>query len=185
VTALFGGAFDPVHNGHLMIAQQAKERFGLGRVVFVPSGNPPHKPMRTPFEHRAAMIRLACADCEISEVENTSERTYTYHTLQMFPEPRAFIIGADAFAEIDTWYRWRDVIQMAEFLVVSRPGHQYRIPEGSRVRRLDSLALDVSSSAIREALVTGARPPELPAPVYDYIRSHGLYQQCATSRSFS
>jgi nicotinate-nucleotide adenylyltransferase len=183
VTALFGGAFDPVHLGHLEIAEAARLQFGLERVIFVPSGNPPHKPMRTPFEDRVAMLHQACRSCEISEIENTSEPTYTYNTLPHFPEPRAFLIGADAFAEIETWYRWRDVIRMTEFLVVSRPGHLYRIPEGARVRRLDSMSVPYSSSAIRAMLSRGERPDGLPEGVYDYIRSRGLYRTCVPSAS--
>jgi nicotinate-nucleotide adenylyltransferase len=184
VTALFGGAFDPVHLGHLEIAAAARRQFALDGVIFVPSGNPPHKPVRTAFAHRVAMLRLACPACEISEIEDTPEPTYTFDTLQRFPEPRAFLIGADAFAEIESWYRWRDVVRMTEFLVVSRPGHAYRVPEGARVRRLDSVAAPYSSSAIREALAQGRRPEGLPDAVYEYIQSQGLYRTCVQSASY-
>jgi nicotinate-nucleotide adenylyltransferase len=183
VTALFGGAFDPVHLGHLEIAEAARRRFSLDCVIFVPSGNPPHKPLRTAFADRVEMLRLACPSCAISEIENTSQPTYTFDTLPHFPEPRAFLIGADAFAEIESWYRWRDVIRLTEFLVVSRPGHVYRIPEGARVRRLDSVAVPYSSSEIRAALARGERPDGLPDAVYDYIRSKGLYRTCVSSVS--
>jgi nicotinate-nucleotide adenylyltransferase len=185
VKALFGGSFDPVHEGHLLVAREAVRQFNLDGVIFLPSGHPPHKPLRAPFAHRVEMIRRACPDCEISEIENTVERSFTYNTLSHFPEPRAFLIGADAFSEIRTWYRWRDVIRMTEFLVVSRPGHDYEVPEGARVRRLDSVAAYVSSSAIRQALLVDERPAELPQAVYDYIRSKGLYQKCATLQSSS
>lgn len=170
--ALFGGAFDPIHSGHLKIAEEVR-RLGFDRVVVIPSGNPPHKPMRSAFEHRVAMCRLVWDD--VSAVESGTGRSYTFHTLQHFPEPRAFVIGADAFAEIETWYRWRDVLTMTEFIVISRPGHIYDIPAGTRVRRLDSLALDVSSSDIRVALSRGEQPKDLPVPVFDYVRLHGLY----------
>ncbi len=174
MTCLFGGAFDPVHEGHLAIARAAKDQAGVDRVIFIPSGNPPHKPLRTPFEHRAAMLRLVVE--EVSEVERGVERGYTFETLQHFPEPRLFLIGADAFAEVRTWYRWREVLAMTEFLVASRPGHIYEIPDGARVRRLDTVELPDSSSTIREKLRRGERPEELPQPVYDYIRRHGLYR---------
>ncbi|MCX6599667.1 MAG: nicotinate (nicotinamide) nucleotide adenylyltransferase [Acidobacteria bacterium] len=173
MTALFGGAFDPIHSGHLAVIAEVK-RLGYDRVVLVPSGNPPHKPMQTPFAHRVAMSRLV-AD-EVSEIESGGGRSYTFDTLQHFPEPRAFVIGADAFAEIKSWYRWREVLTMTEFIVVSRPGHVYAMPEGARVRRLDSLALDISSSAIRAQLSQGQRPAELPAAVLAYIEQHGLYR---------
>ena len=173
MTALFGGAFDPIHQGHLAIIGEIR-RLGFDRVVLVPSGNPPHKPMQTPFAHRVAMARLV-AD-EVSEIESGSGPSYTFDTLQHFPEPRAFVIGADAFAEIESWYRWRDVVLLTEFIVVSRPGHNYAVPAGARVRRLDTLALDVSSSKMRAQLARGESPAEVPGPVLAYIQQHGLYR---------
>jgi len=175
--ALFGGAFDPVHSGHIAIAEAARERFGLDRVVFVPSGNPPHKTLDTPFADRVAMLRLATP--HVSEVEAGGRRSYTYETLLHFSEPRLFLIGADAFSEIESWYRWRDVVAMTEFIVASRPGHDYDVPPGAVVHRLETLAFTDSSSAIRAALARGERPSELPLAVYEYIRSRGLYAPCA------
>ncbi len=172
MTALFGGAFDPIHSGHLKIAEEVK-KLGYRRVVIIPSGNPPHKPMRSPFHHRVAMCRLVWDD--VSEVEQGEGRSYTFDTLQHFEQPRAFVIGADAFSEIETWYRWNEVISMTEFLVISRPGHQYSIPDGAKVRRLDSLALDVSSSDIRSQLSQRQQPSELPSDVFRYIKENGLY----------
>ena len=78
-----------------------------------------------------------------------------------------FIIGADAFAEITTWHRWQDLIRLTEFIVVTRPGHDYSAPEGARVHRLDTVALPISSSEIRRQLATGEIPPELPPEVAD------------------
>src|SRR5207245_1609670 len=86
-----------------------------------------------------------------------------------------FIIGSDAFAEIDTWYQWKDVVREVEFIVVARPGHQIISPPGARVHRLDTVASTVSSSEIRGALGRGETPAELPAAVAEYIQSHGLY----------
>jgi nicotinate-nucleotide adenylyltransferase len=86
-----------------------------------------------------------------------------------------FLIGSDAFAEIATWHRWREVMQKVEFVVVTRPGARYEIPEGARVHPLEDVQMPVSSSDVRAALARGERPPELPARVYEYIRAHGLY----------
>ena len=86
-----------------------------------------------------------------------------------------FLIGADAFAEIQTWFRWQDVVREVEFIVVTRPGHQYLSPPGARVHRLETVALPVSSSEIRAALARGETPAELPQPVLEYIRANGLY----------
>lgn len=181
MTLLFGGAFDPIHQAHLTVAAEARDRFGFRRVVFVPSGDPPHKKLRAPFSDRLEMTRIACEplgfetlDCERQPPPGRS-RSYTFDTLQRFPAPRAFLIGADAFAEVETWYRWREVLSLTEFVVVSRPGHDYDIPEGARVQRLETLALTVSSSDIRDALSRGERPADLPDAVLDYIRARGLY----------
>ena len=86
-----------------------------------------------------------------------------------------FIIGSDAFAEIQSWRRWEDVIRAVEFIVVARPGHEIAGPPGARVNRLESVELPVSSSDIRDALARGESPPELPPAIADYIRDHGLY----------
>ena len=86
-----------------------------------------------------------------------------------------FLIGADAFAEVRTWFRWKDVIRAVEFIVVSRPGHEYDTPDGAVIHRLETLSMDVSSSAIREELANGRQPADLPAPVFEYIREHRLY----------
>jgi nicotinate-nucleotide adenylyltransferase len=87
-----------------------------------------------------------------------------------------FIIGADAFAEITSWHRWQDLIRLTEFIVVTRPGHDYTAPEGARVDRLDTVALPVSSSEIRRRLALGEAPSELPAEVAAYIADKGLYR---------
>jgi len=86
-----------------------------------------------------------------------------------------FLIGADAFAEIRTWYRWEDLVRLVRFIVVSRPGHSYQTPPGAAVHRLESLALPVCSSQLRARLAAGEDPPELPAKVLAYIRRKGLY----------
>jgi nicotinate-nucleotide adenylyltransferase len=86
-----------------------------------------------------------------------------------------FLIGADAFAEIRSWLRWRDVARAVRFLVVSRPGHRYDVPPEARVERIDSLDLDISSSEIRRSLAAGIRPSGLPDAVWEYISEHRLY----------
>lgn len=92
-----------------------------------------------------------------------------------------FIIGADAFAEIQTWRRWEDVIQAVEFIVVGRPGYEIAGPSGARVHRLESVELPVSSSDIRDALARGQSPADLPPAVAEYIRAHHLYESALYS----
>jgi nicotinate-nucleotide adenylyltransferase len=184
--AIFGGTFDPVHAAHLAVARAAVERFSLDRALFVPAGRPPHKfgVTHAPYEARVRMVELACAGeprFEASRLEEGAARSYSIDTIERVQARIApsdelfFIIGADAFAEIRTWYRWMDVARAVVFLVVSRPGHVYEAPPGVRMERLDGLDMRVSSSEIREALAAGRKPVGAPEPVLDYIFRHGLY----------
>lgn len=183
--AIFGGTFDPIHLAHLIVAREAADRFQLAKVLFIPAANPPHKrDTETAYEHRYRMVELACqADprFEASRLEEGERQSFSYYTIQKVrrmlgpADHLFFLIGADAFAEIDTWHRANEVLQMVEFLVVTRPGHRYRIPEGARVERLETLALPVSSSEIRRKLAAGWRVEELPEAVQDYIQQNRLY----------
>lgn len=150
----------------------------------IPAPSPPHKSTRTPFPHRFRMVELACFGVPWlvpSRIEEKRERSYSVLTIEELQRehPRDewfFLIGADAFAEIRTWFRWDEVVRMVEFIVVSRPGFRYEVPAGCRVHRLDTLALDASSSSIRERVSAGESPAEVPAAVLDYIREHRLYR---------
>ncbi len=185
--AIFGGTFDPIHNAHLTVAREAISQFGLDRVLFVPAAHPPHKADAAcaPFEHRLRMAELACAGdpaLVASPLEASDERSYSIRTIERVAAGLApgdemfFLIGADAFAEIGSWYRAADALRAVRFIVATRPGHDYATPAGARVDRLDTLALPVSSSEIRERLAAGEAPEELPPAVLDYIREHGLYR---------
>lgn len=185
-TCLFGGTFDPIHRAHVRIGQEALRTFHLDRVVFVPAGNPPHKDAATlaPFEDRYQMVRLACEGrhgLEVSRAEASSDLSYTVDTVARFARCLKtggrlfFLIGSDAFDEIETWHNWPELVRLTEFIVVARPGHEYRIPRGGRVLRLDGLALPVSSSGIRSRLAVRGPTPELSSAVRKYIDIHGLY----------
>jgi nicotinate-nucleotide adenylyltransferase len=182
-TAIFGGTFDPIHRAHLIVAREAADTFSLDRVLFIPAANPPHKEAGASYEDRYKMVELACAGEPRfipSRLEEGSEKSYSIITIervkaQLDAGQVAFIIGSDAFAEIRSWYRWEDVVRETSFIVVSRPGHTYSIPEGACVHRLETVALPVSSSETRQALARGETPEELPPPVADYIRAHSLY----------
>lgn len=183
--ALYGGAFDPIHRAHLAIARVAVELYSLDCLLIIPAANPPHKRLHAPYEDRYRMVELAVEGephLEASRLESGTEHSYSIDTIEAvrrhLPEQTTllFVIGADAFAEIESWKRWRDVIQSVEFIVVSRPGHQYRVPEGARAHRLDGMHFDVSSSAIRDQLAKGAPAPDLPEAVMRYIEARGLYR---------
>jgi len=179
--AIFGGTFDPIHRAHLVVAREAADAFALDQVLFIPAANPPHKEAGTPYEHRYKMVELACKDdprFSPSRMEEDAVKSYSIYTIERVKAENGdvfFVIGADAFAEIQTWFRWQDVVREVEFIVVTRPGHEYSSPPGARVHRLDTVALPVSSSEIRAALARGETPAELPPAVLDYVRAHGLY----------
>jgi nicotinate-nucleotide adenylyltransferase len=183
---LFGGTFDPIHGAHLRLAGHALKRFSLDRVLFVPARNPPHKDPSsvTPYEDRYRMVEIACAPCDAfvaSRLEEGNERSYTIDTIERFrkklrPSDRLFfLIGSDAFDELETWKRWEDVARLTEFIVVTRPEHEYHIGKNARVHQLDGLSLAVSSSNIRARLAAGESTPELPRGVREYIEAHRLY----------
>lgn len=184
--AIFGGTFDPIHEAHLRVAREAADRLHLDRILFVTAGHPPHKPeaATTPFEHRHHMVELACRrDPRFipSAIENGPGKSYSIETIEKVKaelqscDQLFFLIGADAFAEIHSWYRSEDVLKSVEFIVVSRPGYEYPVPEGAMIHRLETLDLPVSSSTIRQQLEVGAVPKELPAEVADYALQHQLY----------
>jgi nicotinate-nucleotide adenylyltransferase len=183
---LFGGTFDPIHAAHLKIAEEAVKRFELDEVVFVPAANPPHKDAAglTPYKDRFRMVELACAPYAkftVSRMEEGPERSYTVDTLERFRKELSasdrvfFLIGSDAFDELETWKRWQDVVKLTEFIVVGRTGGQYHVPEHARFERLDGLDLPVTSTSIRARLRSGEPTPELPDPVRRYIEERGLY----------
>jgi len=185
--AIFGGTFDPIHEGHLALARAAAARCQLDRVLFVPAAHPPHKSGVThaPYADRVAMAELACRGdirFEVSRLEQDTARSYSIDTIEkvraaLAPEDQLyFLIGADAFAEIRTWYRWRDVVNSVRFLVVSRPGHLYQAPPGVAFDRIDDIEVPISSSGIRRDLAAGLRPAGLTADVLEYAESHGLYR---------
>lgn len=181
---IFGGTFDPIHSAHLTVAAEAADAFGLDRVLFIPASHPPHKSELgcSSFEHRFRMVELACQSdprFAASRIEEGIDPSYSIDTVERLLVRESglyFIIGADAFADIEKWHRWRELAALVEFIVVTRPGHEYAIPEGVRVRRLNTLALPVSSSEIRQQLARGVMPPELPAAVGEYIRRNELYE---------
>jgi len=189
-TAIFGGTFDPIHSAHLEMARRAAEQYQLDRVLFIPAGNPPHKHADTSFEDRYRMVDLGCAvdpRFVASRLEEGTAKSYSIDTIERVKtasaeaqsphgnNPLFFIIGSDAFAEIQTWRRWEDVIRAVEFIVVARPGHEIIGPPGARVHRLESVELPISSSDIRDALARGESPAELPPAIARYIRDRRLY----------
>lgn len=186
--ALFGGAFDPIHLGHLRLAEAALEFCRLDRVVFLPSGCPPHKTVCASAHHRLAMVRLAIQGnprFSVSDWEIRAGRVvYTAETLAHFRRcwPRArlfFVVGTDALAAIDSWKTGRAILDQCPFLAVERPGFPWRaLPAGVRrkVRRVPSPLWPYASHEIR-GRVRASKPIayDVPERVAAYIRRHRLY----------
>lgn len=187
-TAILGGTFDPIHQGHLALARAANKQFSLDRVIFVPAFIPPHKAGRrdmTPAPYRYRMTELALqgeAGFEISDIEfSRPEISYTVDTLQAFkekfPEDRFFLIlGEDSLAEMSQWKEPGKIREMTELLAAKRPGASAVLPAGARW--IEMPECPISSSSIRQQIRNGESPgPEiLPAPVEKYIRTMNLYR---------
>lgn len=155
---LFGGTFNPIHRCHLATAAQTRDRLSLDRVVFIPSGDPPHKPSESlaPAKHRFEMVRRAIESdpsFAISDVEvrqpTTSYSINTVRTLQEEYGPAAelfFIIGLDAFLELPSWRHAPDLLRSCHFVVVSRPGVEFlslcEMPLLPAIERVSLAALD-------------------------------------------
>ena len=199
---LFGGTFDPVHHGHLIVARAVAEQCGLPRVTFVPAGTPPHKaPAEAAPEHRLAMLQLATAGEPMLDVRDIELRrpgpSYTFDTLTALqreagPEARLrLLVGADMLADLPHWHRAADVVKLADLLVVLRPPWPQGLDEvfadlrrafgkdtGDRLRQsvVRAPLIDISSTEIRRRVADGRSVRFLvPEPVREYIEAHRLY----------
>lgn len=186
---VFGGVFNPIHIGHLILAQSALEEFKLDKVIFVPGGNPPHKDTGIiECGHRFKMIELAISDNSkfaVSDIECKKEgTTYTYQTLQeiekIYPSSTIyFVLGSDALKEIRTWKNWGDLLSRYNFLVAERADSKIDAIERemiSKTRVIDMPHIDISSSQIRTFLRGGKSVRYfLPSEAYKYILKNKLY----------
>lgn len=130
---IFGGTFDPVHLGHLRLAEEARTHLGLARVLWIPAGQPPHRDApNVTAEDRLTLVRQATAGNIAFEVDDAEVRapapSYTVHTLTRLrqlhgPErPLVLLLGADAFAGLPTWHRWEELWHLAHIAIAHRPG---------------------------------------------------------------
>lgn len=193
---VIGGTFDPIHYGHLFAAEEARSQLGLERVIFVPSGTPPHKrydDMAT-AEERYEMTLLAISDSfapqfDITRIEiERSGKSYTLDTLRELKRffSRAeihFIVGLDAILDIMSWHEPYKIAEAAQLTVVSRPGYpRDKIEElPAEIRKsttlIDSLQLDISGTDLRKRIRSGRSVKYLlPDPVWTYIQRNRLYR---------
>lgn len=212
---IYGGTFDPVHLGHLRAAEEALDILGLDEMLFVPVAVPPHKPAREilSFESRWRMLQLAVAGnsrFRLSDIEQRMPgKSYTVHSLEQLRKenPGAelfFLVGCDAFFEMDTWYDFKRIFRLAEIAVLCRPdcseneilefvskkvSESYRIvPDNREIRHpalcsvhsLRNTRMDISSTRIRELAAEGRSVRYLvPDNVWSYIGENELYRRAA------
>jgi nicotinate-nucleotide adenylyltransferase len=210
---ILGGTFDPIHLGHLDVGAAAESALALTEVIVVTANIPPHRPDPAASSyHRFAMVALAVNGRErwrASDLElERPSRSYTTGTLQSFhdlgfsPGELFFLIGADAFAEIETWKDFPAFLDRAHFAVVSRPGYPVaelrdRLPKlagrmigpsdsvaqvmtSTSIFLIDAATADVSGTAIRQRCATGGSIAEMVPPmVREHIERHGLYSSAS------
>jgi nicotinate-nucleotide adenylyltransferase len=209
---LFGGTFNPIHLGHLRGAEEIRESFDLQEVIFIPAAIPPHKEIEEVIEarHRLEMVRLATASnshFSVMDIElKRPGKSYSIETIRYFqeryPDGLYFILGRDAFVEIETWKNFQQLFSLSNFIVMTRPGLQrasstfqlpgtlvsffqfdqkvkgWIHPSGHTLHFKEISYLDISSTKIRELIERGESvryliPPEVEA----YIQQYRLYRK--------
>lgn len=190
-TGLFGGTFNPIHVGHLQVAEEAWRQCGLRRIVFLPTGYPPHRAVDEGIsaETRYTMVRLAVeGDARFTVSRFEVDRVgpcYTVDTIAALNEAHregvAYIVGADIFAQIETWHDWQRLLTSCPFIVAPRPGVPaatfHRPPfDQAEVHFLEMPTIAVSSSEVRRRYREGLSTLGMVPPAVDrWIRINGLY----------
>jgi nicotinate-nucleotide adenylyltransferase len=202
---IFGGTFDPIHKGHLKTVDDVARKAKLERVTFVPAARPPHRGNPgAGAHHRLEMVSLAIADRLGFSVDDCELRrdtpSYTYDTVKYLqhdnPDKCFFlIVGLDAFLGIESWYKWRELLQSVHFIVMRRPGWETpaKLPDWWRLGQsgnatepgeyqkgkidiIDIEPVPISATEIRFGIANGIDVGELvPIPVWDYICRNNLY----------
>ena len=183
---ILGGNFNPVHNAHLVVADQVRQQLSLDQVLLMPEYEPPHIDKKATIDerHRLEMLRLAIEGIDGLGIETLElERkgvSYTYESMKILTEQNPdtdyyFIIGADMVDYLPKWYRIGDLLGLVQFVGVQRP--RYKAGTSYPVIWVDVPLMDISSSMVRDFLASGRRPNFLlPPAVLDYIQKEGLYQ---------
>jgi nicotinate-nucleotide adenylyltransferase len=184
---ILGGTFNPIHIGHLILAEEAREKLGLDRIIFVPAYLPPHKDDAdlAPAPLRMKMIKIAIKgnrNFSVSDIEIKRDgRSYTIDTLKEFKKlyPRDelyFIIGSDLLTYLKDWKDLGEIIKMVKFVAATRPGYPLeKIP--AHISTIPIRAVDVSGFQIRRAIKEGKSFRYLvPEAVYKYIQQKRIYR---------
>jgi nicotinate-nucleotide adenylyltransferase len=189
--ALFGGSYDPVHLGHLLLATFAREELELDRVYFIPAARGPHRdhPPIAAESHRLAMLRLALEGEPAFVADDIELRrggvSYTIDTVLRFRELRGgepvILVGADNLNDLGTWHRVDELVRLARFAYAPRPGSAIApdgLPPGTRVSAIPMPPCGVSSTLVRQRAAAGLSLRWLvPDPVARYIGESGLYRE--------
>ncbi len=195
-----GGTFNPIHYGHLIVAEMVRDEFGLEKILFVPSGMPPHKNLRdvAGAEHRFNMVQQAVKNNPYffeSRVEvERGGYTYTIDTLKNLRQTYGkdaklyYIIGADVLSDLLTWRNYQEVFGICEFIAVLRPGNGIEVFNrqmeylrdtfGAVIHFIDTPLIEISSTEIRNRIRQGKSIKYLvPEAVEDYIKENRLYHE--------
>lgn len=191
---IMGGTFDPVHIAHLILAENVCDICGLDKVIFIPSGNPPHKdPAHASASDRYEMVRLAVSEnphFDVLPVERDRKGpSYSILTIRelhfMYPDDRLyFLIGSDELAILNSWYMIDEIISMCGFISVGRPGNMdddkslmYMKEKGTDVHMINMPLIEISSTDIRQRIHEGRTIRYMvPDAVLDYIGRKCLYK---------
>jgi nicotinate-nucleotide adenylyltransferase len=209
---ILGGTFDPIHYGHLRLAEEVGESLDLQHIYLIPAAVPPHKGRKhvSPFQHRLEMTQIASAESPLLKVLDLEARrqgfSYSIETLKIFhtmypPDLNLyFVLGMDAFLEIETWKDFRSLFNYAHFVVIHRPGfpsdvlesflptlgvsfekrgqgNRFVAPSGYEVIAMEATLMDISSTKIRDKVAAGKSIRFLvPEAVRCYIESNDLYR---------
>ena len=177
---IFPGTFNPIHNGHIKMAEFALEKYNFDKIIFIPSYMPPHKDINLELaKHRYKMVELAIKNnpkFEISDIEYLSNsKSYSLITVQKIIEQYCikdrlnFIIGTDAFANIDNWYKADELKSLVHFIVFPRKGDNIENKEGWDYELTEMDYVDISSTEIRQGLNHNTKAE-------GYIKENGLYK---------
>ena len=205
IIGVFGGTFDPVHNGHVLTISELLEKLPFEKILVIPNFQPPHKESsQVSYKHRYEMARIAFKDIPKTMVDSREylreSPSYAIQTVQevLSEEEKArvvMIVGSDSFVDIDSWYKWKELINLVDFVIMKRPdmplSKNKKAKDLVSVRRfkkdlfensklnifeIEVTPFKISSSSIREKITEGKKIDHLVNTlVEEYIKEHGLY----------
>jgi nicotinate-nucleotide adenylyltransferase len=181
---IFGGNFNPVHTGHLILAADALNLLALEKILFIPTWKSPFKENipSIPFKDRYNMLKIATSSDDRFEVLDIEAKrkgiSYTYHTLkELLKKEKEFclLIGEDQAIDFKEWYRWEETLKMVDVFVFKRSKKKKKYPDG--LKQLNSRIIEISSTEIRNKIKNGESVDSLvPKEVLNYIKEHELYK---------